>query len=190
MLSARRSVLASAAAIAMTVLPAIANGEPCGWAHFGSGVMGWRQGEDADFVATPTLAIDLGLGADPEWPVFVGGLMRLQPYVGYGTDLAWLARLALGGFQGDWLGLAVDAGLAERFWGDGSNAFLGDVVLAGPFGLQLTAVAQVGDNDALGFGGTLGIDFARLTVGRGHLLEWWPNPQPEQAIDDPRVSLR
>jgi hypothetical protein len=39
----------------------------------------------------------------------------------------------------------------------------------------------VGSNDALAFGGVLGIDFLRLTVYRKTLLDAWPNPYPVQG---------
>jgi hypothetical protein len=155
--------------------------------HFGSGALGWKQAEEEISLA-PTLAIDFGLGTNPDWPVIVGGLMRIQPYVDEGTDLAWLVRGALGGFQSDWVGLAVDAGLYQRFWGVGSTGFLGEVVLGLPIGLQLTAMGEYGTDEAVAFGGMLGIDFVRLTTGRLHLLDWWPNPQPEDALDQRRAA--
>jgi len=183
-----RALLACGLTLATLVGASEARADPCGWAETGGGVVVWKQGDGAAVTATPTMSIDVGLGSDPDGPVIVGGIMRLQPYFGYGSDLAWLARLALGGFQSDWIGVAIDAGLSERLWGDKSTAFLGEVVVAGPIGLQLNVMGSYGTDYAAGFGATLGFDFARMLVGRGHLLNWWPNPQPDSVLDAPPAS--
>jgi hypothetical protein len=174
--------MSAAASCCFALLSLPASADPCGWAHAGAGVMGWQQGEEGTLQATPTMAIDFGVGSNPEWPVIAGGLVRLQPYFGFGTDLAWMARVALGGFQSDLFGIAIDAGVYERIWGEGSTGFVGEAVLAAPLGLELTAMGTYGTGKAYGFGGTLGIDFVRLVQGRAHLLEWWPNPHPEDRL--------
>jgi hypothetical protein len=168
------------ACVALASLPASA--DPCGWAHAGAGVMGWQQGDDGVLQATPTLAFDFGVGTNPEWPVIVGGLMRVEPYIGYGADLSWMGRVALGGFQSDLFGIALDLGVYERIWGEGSTGFVGEAVLAAPLGLELTATGTYGTGKAFGFGGTLGIDFVRLIQGRDYLLDWWTNPHPEDKL--------
>jgi hypothetical protein len=180
----RNKALSGAVGFALAALvSAPASADPCGWATIGAGVTAWQQGTEGELQATPTMAIDFGVGSNPDGPVLVGGLMRMQPYIGYGTDLAWMGRVALGGFQSDWVGIALDAGLYQRFWGEGSTGFTGELVLAGPFGLQLTAGGTYGSGKAYGVGGTLGIDFVRLVLGRAHLLEWWPNPHPEDRLE-------
>src|SRR4051794_23433533 len=61
------------------------------------------------FCANGALAFDMGVGTTPDGPVIVGGLFRVQPLIGAGTDLAILARVATHGFQAGDFGLAFDA---------------------------------------------------------------------------------
>ena len=171
-----------AGAVLTTATPA--RSEPSGWAQFGSGATYWQMGTAEGFKLSPSLTIDAGLGSDSAAPFIVGGLFRLQPIIGHGTDVSWIVRGATRGFQSEWFGFAVDAGPYVRGWGDGSAGVMGQGLLGGPLGLQLAVLGGYGTNDAATFGVTLGLDLARLMVHRKHLLNWWPNPRPVETLDD------
>jgi hypothetical protein len=122
-----------------------------------------------------TLQLETGIGTPPS-TIVAGGLFRVQPYFGLGTDLALLARVATYGFQQGGFGVALDAGGYQRFWGEGSSGGLGSLVLGVPWGITLSASAGTGTNDARFASLTLGFDFARLTVYRTNGTNWFLNP--------------
>jgi len=179
-----QAALGGCLALAVLTTATPARTEPSGWAQFGSGATYWQMASSEDYELSPSLTIDAGLGSDATAPFIVGGLFRLHPVIGHGTDVSWLVRGATRGFQSEWFGFAVDAGPYVRGWGDGSAGIMGQGLLGGPFGLQLAVLGGYGTNEAKTFGLTLGLDFARLTVHRKHLLDWWPNPRPVETLDD------
>jgi hypothetical protein len=135
-----------------------------------------RSGEENE--QQPTLQLDTGLGTPPKHALAVGGLFRMHTHFGLGTDVALLARTATFGFNnGDW-GAAVDLGGYRRWWGETTNGLLGSLALGGPWGVTLSLTAGLGSDEAKTFAGTLGIDFARLTVYRLSGDSWWKNPFP------------
>ncbi len=170
--------MAQAALIGLATLgfSSEAEADATAWAHVSGGALGWQMGEGDDFKLSPMMTIDFGAGSDPDAMFILGGLFRIQPIFDGGADLALMARFATQGFQSDLIGIAIDVGAYQRFWGVESTGFAGEAILGGPLGLQLSALGHVGSNSAVGFGFLLGIDFVRLTVSRGHLLDWWPNP--------------
>jgi hypothetical protein len=170
------------AAAVVLLVGAEARADATAWAHIGGGAIGWKEGSVEDYEVAPIMPIDLGVGIDDRAPLGLGGVFRIQPVIGEGTDLALMARIATPGFQSSWFGLAVDLGGYHRFWANDSNGFIGQAIVGFPLGLQLAALGTVGSDDASGFGATLGLDFARLTVHRRHLLNWWPNPRPSDSI--------
>jgi hypothetical protein len=140
--------------------------------------------------------LSFGFGSSPKAPFVVGLLYRMGTIVDFGTDLGAAVRLTTGGFaRGDW-GLALDAGLAWRTWGQGTygdSPFQGVLTLGAPWGLQLALGSQFLSLDhgvpAQGFFAALEIDLLRLTVMRqGSTERWWPNPAPAGGHDRP-VSL-
>ncbi len=159
-----------------------------GWIYLGGGVLVDKHGDvdsygqDIDPRLTSMMQIDAGLGAEATGPVIFGGLLRVQPVFEHGVDLALLGRVATTGFQSSTIGVAFDVGVYQRWWGYESTGFMGEAVLGGPLGLQLSAMGTVGTSSTWGFGTTLGIDLARLTVHRDHLLDWWPNPKPSDSL--------
>ena len=166
-----------------------AQADATAWTSVSGGGVGWQMGEDDDFSFSPMMAIDVGAGTDPNGMFILGGLFRVLPIFDGGADLALLARFATRGFQSDLFGFAFDAGVYQRFWGIESTGFTGEAILGVPLGLQLSAVGSIGTSSARSVGFLLGIDFVRLTVGRGHLLEWWPNPSPTPATATSAGSL-
>jgi len=187
----RRRCLGSALAIGLVLGLASTSAraeQTNGWLNLGGGVLVDKHGdldlagEEIDPRLTSLMQIDCGVGTDAIGPVILGGLFRVQPVFEHGADLALLARVATTGFQTSYIGVAFDAGLYQRWWGYESTGFLGEAVLGGPLGLQLSAMGTVGSNSTWGFGTALGIDLARLTVHRDHLLDWWPNPKASDAI--------
>ena len=175
----QRFVLALTVASAGFLASSAAHADATGWVHTGGGAMGLHVGPDADITLEPTMAVDLGVGTTSQSPFILGGLFRVQPYFNHGVDLGLMGRFATAGFQKSVIGFALDLGMYQRWWGEQSTGFMGEVVLAGPLGLQLSAIGEYGSNDSYGFGGVLGLDLARLTIYREHLLDWWPNPNPD-----------
>ncbi|WP_437946268.1 hypothetical protein WME98_36320 [Sorangium sp. So ce296] len=149
------------------------------WTFVGAGAVGWKQG-DRDLVLDGALSLDVGVGTTPDAPVIVGGLVRATPLLDSGIDLALLARVATRGFQAGQLGLALDVGGYQRFWGAGSTGVAGALTLGAPLGISLSLQGSYGTDDAVSFGAIAGIDLLRLTVYRQALLPVWPNPFPAQ----------
>jgi hypothetical protein len=192
--STRFAVIALGTLLGVVAAPSQARADASAWVFMGAGPMFWKQTPAAPTAqdASPTtltpltaLTFDAGMGTSPNGVVIVGGLARVMPMLGRGTDLALLVRAATRGYQGGF-GLALDAGGYFRTWGDTSNGFMGDLVLGGPVGLELRLVAAVGQRDALSLGAIAGIDLLRLTVYRQNGLKWWQNPAPAQEM--PRTA--
>lgn len=149
------------------------------WMSASAGAMSWKQ-SGGDYTLDPSLQFDVGVGTTPTAAFIFGGVFRVTPILGAGTDLGLLLRGATRGYQEGGFGIALDAGGYARFWGVDSAGFLGSATLGAPLGLTLTLQAAVGTDSAVAFGGVLGIDFLRLTVYRQTLLDAWPNPYPAQ----------
>jgi hypothetical protein len=181
-----RSPLPTSLAAACGLLAALAWAAPAradasAWLFTGGGVMGWKQ-SDRDLATNGALSFDIGAGTSPDSSFIFGGLFRLTPILGVGSDLALLGRVATHGFQASQFGIALDAGGYARFWGEGSAGFTGAITLGAPLGVTLSLQGAVGSHDALAFGAVAGIDLLRLTIYRQSLLDWWPNPSPAQEL--------
>jgi hypothetical protein len=133
-----------------------------------------------------TFTWSVGVGSSPMKPFVLGVLYRGTTMVGLGTDLGAAVRAATGSFaRGSW-GLALDAGVAWRTWGNGAygdSPLQGVLTFGSPWGLQLAAGAELwtldGGVSAQGFFAALEIDLLRLTLMRqGATERWWPNPNP------------
>jgi hypothetical protein len=95
-----------------------------------------------------------------------------------GTDVALLARGAMGAYvNGDW-GFALDVGPALRPYRDGSWGAQVALNFGAPWGVVLQLVGSQHQSDERSFGAILGFDFARLTVYRKSGGQWWPNTFP------------
>jgi len=145
------------------------------WFYAGGGAT-QLKGETLPTVRPGTLQLELGMGSPPDGVLIVGGLFKMMTFFSEGTDLALTTRFASGGFVRGGFGIALDAGGYQRWWGRSSTGFLGAVVLGAPLGLQLTAMTEQGTENVHSYGGTIGIDFLRLTVYRTTLRDFWPNP--------------
>jgi hypothetical protein len=156
------------------------------WLSVGGGATAQlAQGASSRDVAG-TFTYAFGVGSSPLKPFVVGLMYRGVTMFGLGTDLGAAVRVATGGFaRGNW-GLALDAGVVWRTWGSGSygdSPLQGVVTFGSPWGLQLTAGAQVwsldGGVSAQGFFAALEVDLLRLTLMRqGPSERWLPNPNP------------
>ena len=73
--------------------------------------------------AAPMLQLDAGMGTSPARPFVFGGLFRVAPNFGFGTDLSLLARATSRNFVNGGWGGAIDLGAYARFWGEGSTGF-------------------------------------------------------------------
>ncbi len=166
------------------LVPSAAHADAAGWAALGGGVLAWQTGDAEELTVSPTMTIDMGVGTSPEADFLFGGIFRVMPVFTEGADLALMFRFAPSGFQSGVVGFAVDAGGYARFWGEEDNAgFSGDAILGLPLGFEIGAMGMVGSSSTWGVGGFASIDLVRLTVGREHLLEWWPNPQPDRHAE-------
>jgi hypothetical protein len=174
--SAVRFPIALAAASLVILLVPSARADASSWFYGGGGAI-WPSGE-ASGSHPMTLQLDMGVGSSPASPLAVGGIFKMMTMFGQGTDLALATRFATGGFVRGGYGVALDLGGYERWWGQGSAGFLGSLVLGAPLGLQFTAMTEQGSNAVHAYGGTIGIDFLRLTVYRTSLQDFWPNPFP------------
>lgn len=131
-----------------------------------------------------SMRIHFGLGTDPSHPLVLGGLFSWEPHFGYGSDIAQAVRLATRGYVNGGLGLALDLGPYERFWGEGSVGGAGTLWLGAPWGVSLGLGGSVGSHDARSFSAILGIDFARLTVYRNTGTNQFLNPFPAYRPKD------
>ena len=176
---------ALAAVAAVTCCGGAARADTSAWMFVGGGVVG-NQMNGEDMSSSGSMSFDIGVGTSPDGRFILGGLFKIVPVFGSGTDFALTLRGATRGFQAGDFGFAVDAGGYARYWDGGSVGGTGALVFGAPLGLQLSLQGLVGTNDTRGFGAIAGIDFLRLTTQRQTLLDFWPNPSPSQQV--PRES--
>jgi hypothetical protein len=199
----------SAALVALA--PRVAHAEASAWASISAGAVGFKQ-STTDFGVKSTMLLEGGVGTTPQKPFIFGGLFRVAPIFGAGTDLGFSLRGAMRSFQTGPFGIAVDLGMYLRTfgpphvgapapWSLPTTGFIGGVVLGGPLGTQLSILGSGGQHGSFGVSATLGIDLLRLTVYRQSLLDWWPNPSspaaprtagaaPREASIDPARETR
>jgi hypothetical protein len=162
--------VACAAASAVLCFSASARADVSSWVYAGFGLL-----KDDTRSQRWTLQLEAGMGTAPA-PFVLGGLVRAQPIIGLGTDLALLARGAMGSFVRGDFGLALDVGAYRRFWGEGSTGGTASLVLGAPWGITCSITGGYGTNDTRFGSVTLGLDFARLTVYRTTGQSWFKNP--------------
>lgn len=156
----------------------LARAQATSWLYVGGGG-GVIERDDRQSHAA--VQLDTGLGTSADRPLVVGGIFRVQGYVGAGADLGFLARVVTRGFaRGDY-GVGLDAGVYQRWWGANSTGFTGNLVLGAPWGLTLLGGASVGSDEQRLYFVSLGFDFARLTVHRHTGLDWFANPMRSPA---------
>lgn len=153
------------------------------WVFVGGGISRLEQ-RTLSARTVPSMRLHFGLGSDPSHPLVVGGLFSLEPHFGYGSDLSLSVRTATRGYVTGGLGLALDLGPYERFWGEHSVGGAGTLWLGAPWGVSFGAGASVGTEGAHGFSAILGVDFARLTVYRNTGTGWLLNPFPASRPKD------
>jgi hypothetical protein len=156
------------------------------WFYAGTGVMAIPQNERP--TGHPfTMQLEMGVGTPPYASFVMGGVLKTMTFFGDGTDLALVLRGASGGFVRGGFGVALDAGVFQRWWGPtDSTGVMGSLILGAPFGLQLAGTIERGLNDVKTYGATAGIDFLRLTVYRTALRSFWLNPFPPANADGTR----
>jgi len=170
-------LISSAVALSCAVATP-ARAEPSSWVYLGAGKADLETGIEAE----PTVfQADAGLGTPPDSTVVFGGLFNLQIIPDHGADIGASLRMTHQSFvEGRW-GLGLDLGGYQRFWGGGSTGGVLRLVLGAPLGLTASLGGAMGTNDHRTLTATIGLDFARLTVHRTGLLNWWPNPQPGET---------
>ena len=185
--SSRSRFCFTAALLSAAVLgSADARADVSSWFYLGGGVASLSP-ERSGRGSPVTLQSELGMGSPPEHPVVVGGLWKTTTYFSHGTDLAFVARGASGGFVRGGFGVALDAGAYRRWWGGvGSTGFTGALVVGGLFGLQVSGFTEQGSNAVHAYGVTVGIDFLRLTVYRTTFQSYWQNPILPAHVDRSR----
>jgi hypothetical protein len=180
--------MTAAALAALLLVPRAASAEPSAWMSLGGGASAWRHtvsqtgtpsGISTSFRVDPTMVIEAGAGMPDRYPVIVGGIFRVTPMLAanLGADMAWMVRAVTRGYQVGGFGVAVDAGVYARVWGDPSQGFSGSVSLGAPLGFNLSFNVMAGSGDLLAFGGTLSLDVLRLVLYRKTFLDYWPNPE-------------
>ena len=134
------------------------------------------------------LQFETGLGSPAKHGFVVGGLFQFHGYLANGVDLGAALRFTHKSFVlGDW-GAALDLGFYQRWWGGDSTGGSARLVLGAPLGITASIGGTLGSNDQQIVSATLGIDFARLSVHRSTLLDWWHNPFPPETGDAPATS--
>jgi hypothetical protein len=168
--------------------------EPTSWLALGGGYGFERNGVAEQNRRATAFNVALGVGTPNTNPFVIGGVFRSLTYFTLGTDISLSARLATGSFaRGDW-GLAVDLGVAGRWWkGQDYGHFPIKAILIGglPYGFQVDVGADfwdvTGDRPAAaGAFALIELDFLRLTVMRsGSTTKHWPNPSPANGPKAP-----
>ncbi|MEO8183330.1 MAG: hypothetical protein ABI895_31235 [Deltaproteobacteria bacterium] len=158
---------------AASLAPRRAAAQATSWLYVGGGTGVVDQGERQ---TRPALQLDTGLGSPATHPLVLGALFRAQAYFGSGVDLALVARGVSRGFARGELGVGLDVGVYQRWWGADSTGVIGNLVLGGPWGLTLLGGATLGSGDQRLYFASVGIDLARLTVHRHSGLGWFANP--------------
>jgi hypothetical protein len=163
-----------------------AHAEPTSWLAVGGGYGFERSDSAARLDRAAAMSVSVGVGTSPANRFVVGGILRSVTYFSLGTDLSIAPRIATSGFaRGDW-GLALDAGVAARWWGGGDYGRypLQFMVTGGaPWGIQLGVGTDIwnlsGAPFARGAVAILELDLLRLTVMRsGKTESYWPNSSP------------
>jgi len=195
--SSPRALAALAAASTLLVVAGPALADSSAWVSINGGVAIEAQpaveattatsadqaATDGETIVRSQLQFDVGVGTTPAAPIIVGGLFRISPTLGEYTDFALLVRGATEGFQKGPFGIAIDLGAYARADDQASVGFVGDAVLGGPLGLQLTLGGRIGSEEEKGAFALFGVDLLRMTLYRESLIDWWPNPsRPDQDV--------
>ena len=163
-----------------------ARAEPTSWLAVGGGYSFERNDVTATTSRAAAMSVSVGVGTSAANRFVVGGLLRSVTYFSLGTDLSVGPRIATGGFsRGDW-GLAFDAGVGARLWGQGDyGRYPLQFILTGgaPWGVQLGVGTDVWNLDGAPYArsafAVLELDLLRLTVMRqGRTERYWPNSSP------------
>jgi hypothetical protein len=178
-----RASLAASLALAAVAVSREAQADLSSWVFAGAGASYLSQ-RGSSYELKPMMQFDMGVGSPVTLPVVVGGLARVSPIIGKGTDLALAARIATQGYAlGRW-GLALDGGAYKRWWGPGSEGWLASLQVGAPWGITLSLNFSTGSEEDRTYGAVLGIDLLRLTVYRLSGESWWVNPRPAYRPKD------
>ena len=163
----------TALAATLSISPA-AQADVSSWAYAGGGASTFERHGGAR--GTQGLVqLETGIGLSPEYPVAVGALFRSMTHLGEGTDWALMARAATSGFSNGDLGLALDVGAYQRWWGQTSTGLLATLGGGLPWGVNISATGGYARPGEYMVGLTVGIDWARLTSHRSTGGQWLPN---------------
>jgi hypothetical protein len=178
-------------AVALLAASGEARADMAGWFSVGFG--GARlQADGVDPHWRYHLPFNVGMGAPPSLPVFVGVGARLDPYFLDGFDWAAYARIATRSYVTGYWGVALDGGGYSRSFGQGSSGWMTTLNVGGPWGFIVSGNLEMGSNGAKTTSFTLGIDLLRLTVFRLSGEQQWPNVNPawRPATDTPATDKR
>jgi len=173
----------SGCALALLCMARPARADVSSWVYAGGGVSQLAQNA-LPSTTVASMRVHFGMGTDPSNRLVFGGLFSWEPHFGYGSDISQSLRIATRGYVNGGLGLALDLGPYERFWGEGSVGGAGTLWLGAPWGVTLGVGASVGSHDARSFSAIIGIDFARLTVYRNSGTNMFLNPFPAYRPKD------
>ncbi len=185
-----RCPLALVLATAFFLTASLAHAEPTSWLAAGPGLSEQYDNLDKRNNGTFAIATAIGLGTEPTHPVVVGGVFRTLTSLGLGTDVSLSARAATAGFAlGEW-GVALDVGVAARWWryqdyGHFPLQVIG--VIGVPAGLQLEAGLQIWDvtgDSPTAKGGFVAVtlDLFRLASKTAHAQRSFFGSSPPPAL--------
>ena len=105
------------AALPLVLAPSVARAdEPTTWLGLGGGYAFERDSAQSLMRRATAFNISLGVGTPNNHPVVVGGVFRSLTYFTLGTDISLSGRVAMGSFARGDFGLALDLGVAGRWW--------------------------------------------------------------------------
>ena len=188
---------AAASALVLAALafaPGARAEEPTTWLSLGGGYGAQRDGVAQSMRRATAFTVAIGAGTPNNHPIVVGGVFRSLTYFTLGTDISLSLRLASGSFSRGDFGVALDLGVAGRWWKGqdfGHFPVVSTLYLGLPYGFQVGVVGTGADVSgdhpaATGVAALLEFDFLRLTVMRsGSTNSFWPNPSPANGPHAP-----
>jgi hypothetical protein len=184
-----RTVTVLLSFVGIATMSVEARADVSSWLEVGGGV-GWLGRPHFNQGTSSLFRLETGMGTSPLHPLVVGGVLRTDSWIGHGTDLALLLRVADQGYaSGDW-GIGVDIGGTSRFWGRNSHGFAGDLLLGAPWGIQLQLGGSLASHSTRSVTAILGVDLARLTIYRQSGGNWWKNPLPlDRPVHSPGEEM-
>lgn len=124
------------------------------------------------------LPLEAGVGFQPSLRIIPGAGFKMTPIFGEGVDYGPYLRVATQGYVLGGFGAALDGGAYLRSFDNKRGGLMGTLHLGIPWGGVISVNYAYGMGGEQTIGGSIGIDFLRLTVYRLAGEEQWPNVYP------------